>query len=123
MSRPPRCPRRYPHHAAIGFRLMRAHCSAAAAAVAAASLALAACSGGSIAQGTPASNGQSFVSGDGGTTVFKGSSAVRSELAVSVRVGSVDGSAGSDSVPFVPWMSLEAASPLPDLETSQQQQQ
>jgi len=55
--------------------------------------------------------------------VFKGSSAVRSELAVSVRVGSVDGSAGSDSVPFVPWMSLEAASPLPDLETSQQQQQ
>jgi len=54
---------------------MRARCGAAAAAVAAASLALAACSGGSIAQGTPASNGQSFVSGDGGTTVFKGSSA------------------------------------------------
>jgi thiol-disulfide isomerase/thioredoxin len=35
---------------------------------------LAACTGG-IAQSTPASNGQSFVSGDGGTTVFGGSSA------------------------------------------------
>src|SRR6476620_128646 len=55
---------------------MRARRGAAAVmVVAAASLALAACSGGSIAQGTPASNGQSFVSGDGGTTVFNGSSA------------------------------------------------
>jgi transglutaminase-like putative cysteine protease len=53
--------------------------------------------------------------------VFKGSSAVRSELAVAVRVGPVDGSAGEDAVPFVPWMSLEAASPLPDSDTSQQQ--
>ena len=48
-------------------------------------------------------------------------SAVRSELAVAVRVGPVDGSAGDDAVPFVPWMSLEAASPPPDSDTSQQQ--
>jgi thiol-disulfide isomerase/thioredoxin len=38
--------------------------------VTAAALALAGCAGGSIAQSTPASNGQSFVSGAGGTTVF-----------------------------------------------------
>jgi thiol-disulfide isomerase/thioredoxin len=54
---------------------MRARRRAAAVLVTAVSLTLAACAGGSIAQGTPASNGQSFVSGDGGTTVFKGSSA------------------------------------------------
>ena len=72
MSRPPRCPRRYPHHAAIGPRARR---GAAAAAVAAAALTLSACAGGAIAQSTPASNGQSFVSGDGGTTVFGSASA------------------------------------------------
>ena len=49
---------------------MRARRAAAAVAVAAASLALTACTGASIAQGTPASNGQSFVSGTSGTTVF-----------------------------------------------------
>ena len=54
---------------------MRARRGAAATALAASSLTLAACAGGSIAQGTPASNGQSFVSGDGGTTIFRGSSA------------------------------------------------
>jgi thiol-disulfide isomerase/thioredoxin len=48
---------------------MRARRGAAAAA-AAASLTLSACAGGAIAQSTPASNGQSFVSGAGGTTVF-----------------------------------------------------
>ena len=72
MSRPSRCPRRYPHHAAIGSRARR---GAAAVLMAAASLTLAACAGGGIAQSTPASNGQSFVSGDGGTTVFGGSGA------------------------------------------------
>ena len=55
--------------------------------------------------------------------VFKGSSAVRSELAVAVRIGSLNGSAGDDAIPFVPWMSREAASPLGELEASQQQQQ
>ena len=54
---------------------MRARRAAAAVLVAAASLTLAACAGGPIAQSTPASNGQSFVSGDGGTTIFRGSSA------------------------------------------------
>ena len=49
---------------------MRARRGAAAVAVAAASLALTACAGGAIAQSTPASNGQSFVSGTSGTTVF-----------------------------------------------------
>jgi thiol-disulfide isomerase/thioredoxin len=34
-------------------------------------LAVAACTAGPIAQNTPASNGQSFVSGSGGTTVFR----------------------------------------------------
>ena len=70
MSRPPRCPRRHPHHAAIGIRLTRARRGVAAAAVTAATLALTACAGGAIAQNTPASNGQSFVSGASGTTVF-----------------------------------------------------
>jgi thiol-disulfide isomerase/thioredoxin len=50
---------------------MRARRGAAAVAVAAATLALAACAG-AIAQSTPASNGQSFVSGSAGTTVFGG---------------------------------------------------
>ena len=70
MSRPPRCPRRHPRHAVIGIWLTRARRGVAAAAVAAAILALTACAGGAIAQSTPASNGQSFVSGTGGTTVF-----------------------------------------------------
>jgi thiol-disulfide isomerase/thioredoxin len=49
---------------------MRARRGAAAVAVAAATLALAACAGGAIADSTPASNGQSFVSGEPGITVF-----------------------------------------------------
>jgi thiol-disulfide isomerase/thioredoxin len=53
---------------------MRARRGAAAVLTAAASFTLAACAGG-IAQSTPAGNGQSFVSGDGGTTVFGASSA------------------------------------------------
>jgi thiol-disulfide isomerase/thioredoxin len=46
-------------------------------AVAAASLALTACAGGAIAQSTPASNGQNFVSGTSGTTVFASSDPMR----------------------------------------------
>jgi transglutaminase-like putative cysteine protease len=54
--------------------------------------------------------------------VFKGSSAMKSELAVGVAVGSVAGF-GGDATPFVPWMSREAAPPLaaPDSGSSQQQ--
>ena len=66
---------------------MRARRGAAAALVAAASLTLAACAGGSIAQGTPASNGQSFVSGDGGTTVFRGSSAPQAPPVTGTTIG------------------------------------
>ena len=56
--------------------------------------------------------------------VFKGLSAVRSELAVGVSVGTLPGF-GSDPTPFVPWMSREASAPLVVTEsvTSQQQQQ
>jgi thiol-disulfide isomerase/thioredoxin len=74
VSRTPRCPRSHPHLAAIGFRNVRVHRAAAAMAAAVAALALAAC-GGAIAQNTPASNGQSFVSGAPGTTVFAGGNA------------------------------------------------
>jgi transglutaminase-like putative cysteine protease len=55
--------------------------------------------------------------------VFKGSSAMRSELAVGVSVGTVPGFA-SDTTPFVPWMSREAVAPLvvtESVSTSQQQ--
>ena len=57
--------------------------------------------------------------------VFKGSSAMRSELAVGVSVGTVPGF-GNDTTPFVPWMSREASAPLvvtASVSTSQQQQQ
>lgn len=75
MSRPPRCPRCSPRLAAIGSRNARVRRAAAAAAASAAVLALAACGGGAIAQSTPVSNGQSFVSGAPGTTVFAGRNA------------------------------------------------
>jgi thiol-disulfide isomerase/thioredoxin len=48
----------------------RARGAAAGALLLAASLALAACDSGAIGQNTPASNGQSFVSGSAGTTVY-----------------------------------------------------
>jgi transglutaminase-like putative cysteine protease len=51
--------------------------------------------------------------------VFKGLSAVRSELAVGVSVGTT--APYSDPTLFTPWMSREAASPLVDSESSQQQ--
>jgi transglutaminase-like putative cysteine protease len=57
--------------------------------------------------------------------VFKGSSAMRSELAVGVSIGTVPGF-GTDAISFVPWMSREAVAPLVVSESvhgSQQQQQ
>jgi transglutaminase-like putative cysteine protease len=54
--------------------------------------------------------------------VYKGVSAVRSELGVSVRVGPVRSPLASDVVPFTPWMSRDAGAPLRDEEQSQQQQ-
>jgi thiol-disulfide isomerase/thioredoxin len=77
VSRPPRCPRRHPRSAAIRPQIVRTRRGAAAVAAAAASLALTACAGGTIAQSTPASNGQSFVSGASGTTVFRSSGPMR----------------------------------------------
>jgi transglutaminase-like putative cysteine protease len=53
--------------------------------------------------------------------VFKGLSAVRSELAVGVSIGTVQGLVGDPTV-FVPWMSREAVSPLVDHDLQQQQQ-
>jgi transglutaminase-like putative cysteine protease len=53
--------------------------------------------------------------------VFKGLSAVRSELAVGVSIGTVQGLVGDPTV-FVPWMSREAVSPLVDHDSQQQQQ-
>jgi transglutaminase-like putative cysteine protease len=45
--------------------------------------------------------------------VYKGLSAVKNELAVAVRVGSVRSSLiSSDALPFVPWKSRDAAAPI-----------
>jgi transglutaminase-like putative cysteine protease len=54
--------------------------------------------------------------------VYSGLSAVRNELAVSVRIGTVASAANNDVVPFTPWMSREAGS-TPREEASSQQQQ
>jgi len=54
--------------------------------------------------------------------VFKGVSAVRSELAVAVSVGPAQPTAG-EPLPFVPWMSRDAASSFVDLPPAQHQQQ
>lgn len=51
--------------------------------------------------------------------VFKGLSAVRSELAVGVSIGT---SQFTDPAVFIPWMSREAASPIGDSDSQQQQQ-
>lgn len=53
--------------------------------------------------------------------VFKGSSSVRSELAVGVSVGKAHYVA--DPAAFTPWMSREAVSPIGDQESQKQQQQ
>lgn len=59
--------------------------------------------------------------------VYKGVTAVRSELAVAVRISSVKLPHAADVVPFTPWMSRAADAPMPDsdgeLQEQQQQQQ
>jgi thiol-disulfide isomerase/thioredoxin len=70
VSRPRSCPPGRSRPAAIRHRTTAPRRAAAAALVAAAALALTACSSGPIAQNTPASNGQGFVAGTAGVTVF-----------------------------------------------------
>jgi len=53
--------------------------------------------------------------------VFKGTSAVRSELAVGVSIGTTR--QYTDPGAFTPWMSREAAAPIVDVDSHQQQQQ
>jgi transglutaminase-like putative cysteine protease len=55
--------------------------------------------------------------------VFKGATAVKTELAVAVRVASVKPPTSGDILPFTPWMSRDAAGPLPDADADRQQQQ
>ena len=58
--------------------------------------------------------------------VYKGVSNVKSELAVSVRVGPARSLLAGEIVPFTPWMSRDALPPLRDpdgLDLQQQQQQ
>jgi transglutaminase-like putative cysteine protease len=54
--------------------------------------------------------------------VFKGGSTVRSELAVAVKVVSTRPAETREVVPFVPWMSRDAASPLTTDIAEQEQQ-
>ena len=57
--------------------------------------------------------------------VYKGVTAVRSELGVAVRVGPATSSLSGDALPFTPWMSREAgvpASPVDEAGTRQEQQ-
>jgi transglutaminase-like putative cysteine protease len=55
--------------------------------------------------------------------VYKGVSAVKTELAVAVRVASVKLPVSGEVLPFTPWMSRDAAAPLPDADAERQQQQ
>jgi hypothetical protein len=58
--------------------------------------------------------------------VYKGVTAVSSELAVSVRVGPVQPDVSSEPLPLLPWMSQDAVSvtlSADDLQQQQQQQQ
>ena len=55
--------------------------------------------------------------------VYKGTTALRSELAVSVRVGPVTVFADDETLPFTPWMSRDVGTPARDAETGLQQQQ
>jgi len=54
--------------------------------------------------------------------VYKGVTAVKSELAVSVRVGPAQATAMGEIPPFVPWMSRDASVPVAKEPASQQQQ-
>ena len=57
--------------------------------------------------------------------VYKGATAVRSELGVAVRVGPVTLPLAGDVLPFTPWMSRDAGAPIsnPDTIAAQQDQQ
>ena len=55
--------------------------------------------------------------------VYKGATAVNTELAVAVRVASVKPPVIGDVLPFTPWMSRDAGAPLSDPADAQQQQQ
>lgn len=55
--------------------------------------------------------------------VYKGVTAVKTELAVAVNVASVKPPISGDILPFIPWMSRDADAPLPDADRQQQQQQ
>ena len=55
--------------------------------------------------------------------VYKGVSAVKTELAVAVRVASVKPSVAGDLLPFTPWMSRDAGGPLADPADAERQQQ
>jgi transglutaminase-like putative cysteine protease len=55
--------------------------------------------------------------------VFKGTTAVRSELGVDVRIGPVHQSALEDMPPFTPWMSREIGTPAGDADTGTRQTQ
>jgi transglutaminase-like putative cysteine protease len=55
--------------------------------------------------------------------VYKGATAVRTELAVAVKVGPVQMAIAGEALPFVPWMSREAGAPMAESLTRQQQQQ
>jgi transglutaminase-like putative cysteine protease len=55
--------------------------------------------------------------------VYKGATAVRTELAVAVRVASVKPPVSGEILPFTPWRSRDAGTPLPDADSERQQQQ
>ena len=55
--------------------------------------------------------------------VYKGVSAVKTELAVAVRVASVKPPVAGDAVPFTPWLSRDAGAPLTDSSDTDRQQQ
>lgn len=55
--------------------------------------------------------------------VYKGASAVRSELAVAVKVGPAKAPAFGEVVPFTPWKSRDADAPLSEAAPDAQQQQ
>src|SRR5262249_48394001 len=55
--------------------------------------------------------------------VFKGVSAVRSELAVAVRVGPSQPVIAGAALPFVPWLPCEATGTFNEADGSRQQQQ
>jgi transglutaminase-like putative cysteine protease len=55
--------------------------------------------------------------------VFKGTSAVRSELAVAVSVGTAQIARADEAVPFVSWLSREAVSTVDSATSNQQRQQ